>query len=278
MTHVLLVEDDDVLREATEMGLTRMGYRVDSVGDGLDAVEFVRGTPVDLVLLDVMLPSLNGASVTRRVREFSDVPIIMVSARGDDVDTVNGLDAGADDYVVKPVNLQVLEARIRALLRRGELAGAAGADSPQPRASGAGADDAGATTGVAPVSAASGASLEESVPEAAALLSPTEPAGDTEAPPAETAIGPGLDVDPVRMRVHLDGEPVHLTPTEWKLLLLLRRAAGAVVTREELLTRVWGSAWATEARVVDVHVQRLRAKIGAGHVDTVRGFGYRFHE
>lgn len=269
---VLIVEDDDVLREATQLGLERLGYQVAAVGDGLEAVEFLQRTPVDLVLLDVMLPSLNGASVTRRVREFSAVPIIIVSARGDDLDTVNGLDAGADDYVVKPVNLQVLEARMRALLRRrggaGEhptaLSGEPGSAGAVPALPGTVGTPSGPTARTAPERASS---------------NPTPAPGAADGAPPPTAQIPrhGLLIDPRKLRVHLDGEQVHLTPTEWKLLLLLHAGGGAVVTREELLTRVWGAGWGNEARVLEVHVQRLRAKIGAEHISTARGFGYRFH-
>lgn len=263
---VLIVEDDEVLREATQIGLERLGYAVDSVGDGLEAMEFLERTAVDLVLLDVMLPSLNGASVTRRVREFSDVPIIIVSARGDDLDAVNGLDAGADDYVVKPVNLELLEARIRAQLRRTNVG-----DGRSQQGAG--------HTGKRPEITRPGPQATRATPSNIAATDVARGDFAEDPGPVTTAQIPvvGLVVDAAKMRLYVDGVPAHLTPTEWRLLLLLHGAQGAVVTREELLTRVWGGAWTEEGRVLEVHVQRLRAKIGASHIITARGFGYRFH-
>lgn len=229
-TRLLMIEDDEVIREATTLGLSRLGYLVEGVGDGLEGLERFKvlqaDNPVDAVLLDVMLPTMNGTQVCRALRRFSSVPVIMVSARGDGIDMVNGLDAGADDYLAKPYDLQVLDARLRAVLRR----------------------------------------TREIVPRPAAA--------DAEAERPKTP-GAGLDIDPHRLSVTLDGQEVRLTPTEMRILLLLSQDPGGVVSRTEILTEVWGHGWDSDHRVIDVHVQRLRRKIGAARVETVRGFGYR---
>ncbi|MFJ6415273.1 response regulator transcription factor [Paeniglutamicibacter sp. NPDC091659] len=227
---LLMIEDDEVIREATTIGLSRLGYLVEGVGDGLEGLERLRAQhatdPVDAVLLDVMLPTMNGTQVCRALRRFSSVPVIMVSARGDGIDMVNGLDAGADDYLAKPFDLQVLDARLRAVLRR----------------------------------------TRELTP------SPAQAREETPKPPER-----GLDIDPHRLIVTLDGQEVHLTPTEMRILLILGEDPGSVVSRTEILTEVWGNGWDSDHRVIDVHVQRLRRKIGAARVETVRGFGYRLH-
>ncbi|MEV6673000.1 two-component system response regulator CseB [Streptomyces sp. NPDC051162] len=227
-THVLFVEDDDVIREATQLALERDGFEVTAVPDGLLGLERFRARRPDIALLDVMVPGLDGVSLCRRIRDESTVPVIMLSARADSIDVVLGLEAGADDYVTKPFDGAVLVARIRAVLRRFGHAGGAGsaADEPEP--------------------------LEGGVLRF----------GD-------------LEVDTEGMEVHKAGEPVALTPTEMRLLLEFSAAPGTVLSRDRLLERVWDYGWGGDTRVVDVHVQRLRGKIGQDRIETVRGFGYK---
>ncbi|CAL9490237.1 Transcriptional regulatory protein CseB [Streptomyces sp. enrichment culture] len=225
-THVLFVEDDDVIREATQLALERVGFAVTSVPDGLSGLEAFRADRPDIALLDVMVPGLDGVSLCRRIRDESTVPVIMLSARADSIDVVLGLEAGADDYVTKPFDGAVLVARIRAVLRRFGHAG--GGDRAEAEG-----EDGGVLT-----------------------------FGD-------------LRVDTEGMEVRRGGRPVALTPTEMRLLLEFSSAPGTVLSRDRLLERVWEYGWGGDTRVVDVHVQRLRAKIGQDRIETVRGFGYK---
>ncbi|MGW4148406.1 two-component system response regulator CseB [Streptomyces albogriseolus] len=225
-THVLFVEDDDVIREATQLTLERDGFAVTAKPDGLSGLEAFRADRPDIALLDVMVPGLDGVSLCRRIRDESTVPVIMLSARADAIDVVLGLEAGADDYVTKPFDGAVLVARIRAVLRRFERAGGVGA----------GQDD--------------------------ADRGPVLAFGE-------------LEIDTEGMEVRKAGRPVALTPTEMRLLLEFSATPGTVLTRDKLLERVWEYGWGGDTRVVDVHVQRLRAKIGQDRIETVRGFGYK---
>ena len=221
-SRILLVEDDPSIREVTAMGLGAAGFAVTTAADGVEALERFRSDPFDLVLLDIMLPRLDGYEVCRQIRKTSTVPVVMLTARGDTMDVVVGLEAGADDYVRKPFDLPELIARIRAALRR---AGAA-ADGP-----------------------------------------------------TELRIGP-LVVDVAGRTVARDGADVPLTRTEFDLLHELVRHAGQVLSRDVLLDRVWGYDYLGDSRLVDVAIQRLRAKIEADPaapelIQTVRGAGYK---
>ncbi|MCX4771743.1 response regulator transcription factor [Streptomyces sp. NBC_01260] len=229
-THVLFVEDDDVIREATQLALERDGFVVTAMPDGLQGLDAFRADRPDIALLDVMVPGLDGVSLCRRIRDESTVPVIMLSARADSIDVVLGLEAGADDYVTKPFDGAVLVARIRAVLRR---FGHASGGRP------------------------GGADGTESGPEGGVLVF-----GDVE-------------IDTEGMEVRRAGEQVGLTPTEMRLLLEFSSAPGTVLSRDKLLERVWDYGWGGDTRVVDVHVQRLRTKIGQDRIETVRGFGYK---
>ncbi|MFE4331877.1 response regulator transcription factor [Streptomyces sp. NPDC056831] len=208
------------------MALDRYGYQVSAAPDGLTGLEMFREGRHDLLLLDIMLPHLDGIGLCRRIRETSQAPILMMSARGDALDVVAGLEAGADDYVVKPVDTGVLVARIRTLLRRATFtAPATAADRP--------VDD--------------------------GLLTFRD-----------------LTVDTRGLEVRVSGRTLALTPTELRLLLEFVAAPGIALQRQTLLRKVWDYGWDGDIRVVDLAVQRLRKKIGADHIETVRGFGYKF--
>ncbi|OKI16499.1 two-component system response regulator CseB [Streptomyces sp. CB03911] len=238
---ILLVEDDEVIREATKMALERYGFPVDTAGDGLEGLERFRAQPPDLLLLDVMLPLLDGVGLCRRIREESLLPILMMSARTEPIDVISGLEAGADDYVVKPFETAVLVARIRTVLRRTGL-GSQPLAPPGP---------------------------------AAPAPAPAPDAGPAPGPAGSLREIDGLEVDTDAMEVRVGGRQVPLTPTEMRLLLEFTAAPGVVLERQTLLERVWDYSWGADTRVVDVHVQRLRAKIGAERIETIRGFGYK---
>jgi two-component system, OmpR family, response regulator MtrA len=218
---LLLVEDDPSLREMTQLGLAQAGFVVATASDGGEALERILADPPDLVVLDVMLPTLDGLEVCRRIRARLQTPIVIVTARSDPTDVVLGLELGADDYVTKPFDLPVLVARCRAVLRR------------------------------------------RTVPEATGTL----------------RVG-AIEVDTGAFVARRDGEALILTTTEFRLLAEFARHPGQVLTREVLLARVWDHDWLGDSRLVDVAVQRLRAKLEAdpAHptlITTVRGVGYR---
>src|SRR5215217_3136622 len=221
---VLVVDDDTALAEMLGIVLRGEGFDPVHCGDGEAALTAFREVRPDLVLLDVMLPGLDGIEVCRRIRAESGVPIVMLTARTDTVDVVVGLESGADDYVVKPFKPKELIARVRARLRRGE----------------------------------------DSAPE---LL--------TIGPP-----GNQITIDVPAHTVSRDGEEVKLTPLEFDLLVALARKPRQVFTREVLLEQVWGYRHAADTRLVNVHVQRLRAKVEPDPerpeiILTVRGVGYK---
>ncbi len=222
---ILVVDDEPDIRRLVVLHLEREGFRCRTAGTGPDALREAKAAVPDLVVLDLMLPGLDGLEVCRRLRSEAStagVPIIMLTAKADEVDRVVGLEVGADDYVVKPFSPKELVARVRAVLRRARP-----------------------TEGAAPVLSA----------------------------------GP-LTLDVARHLVTLQGRPLTLTPKEFDLLHALLESAGRVLSREHLLHRVWGYARAgeIESRTVDVHVRRLRAKLGdlGRRIATVKSVGYRF--
>lgn len=324
--HIVLVEDDEVIRETTQISLERFGYTVTSFADGREGFEFVTAHGADAVLLDLMLPTMNGASITRAIRERSTIPIVIVSARSEPIDIVQALEAGADDYLTKPFDMQVLNARIRAVVRRfitsgtgamGYSPASAATSSAHETVIGPGGriisggdlpDVLGPTPGFDSPRSPAGApatggdqSQEHSHPAIVgssphpAIVGPV-PAGGAGDPAPASAMGSAatadghdpaatlerrltlgsLTIDTGRLTVEIDGAEVHLTPTELRILLLLTEEPGHVYSREKIAYTVWGYEWAGDSRVVDVHIQRLRKKIGAERIETVRGFGYRF--
>ncbi|GIH91249.1 response regulator [Planobispora siamensis] len=224
MTRVLVVEDEESFSDALSYMLRKEGFEVAVAATGPDALETFDRSGADLVLLDLMLPGLPGTEVCRSLRQRSNVPVIMLTAKDSEIDKVVGLELGADDYVTKPFSSRELVARIRAVLRR---------------------------------------------------------QGDVEEPgTAVLTVGPvRMDVD--RHIVAVRGEQVQLPLKEFELLEMLLRNAGRVLTRGQLIDRVWGADYVGDTKTLDVHVKRLRAKVEADPSDprcilTVRGLGYKF--
>ncbi|WP_433499531.1 response regulator [Sphaerimonospora sp. CA-214678] len=224
MTRVLVVEDEESFSDALSYMLRKEGFEVAVAATGPDALEAFDRSGADIVLLDLMLPGLPGTEVCRALRQRSNVPVIMLTAKDSEIDKVVGLELGADDYVTKPFSSRELVARIRAVLRR---------------------------------------------------------RGDIEEPQsAVLAAGPvRMDVD--RHVVAVRGRQVQLPLKEFELLEVLLRNVGRVLTRGQLIDRVWGADYVGDTKTLDVHVKRLRAKVEEDPANprcilTVRGLGYKF--
>jgi len=219
---ILLVDDEPTLLETLALNLRTSGYEVVTASDGATALEMANSESPDLIVLDLMMPELDGLTVCRNLRQASDTPILVLTARTGELDKIIGLESGADDYMTKPFSLGELQARLRALLRR------AG-----PR-----------------------------------RMSDEMRSGD-------------LLLNLVSRRAYLSGKELVLSPKEFSLLAELMRHQGAVLSRDLLLTRVWGYDFFGDSRTVDVHVRWLREKIEPNpsqpeRITTVRGIGYRF--
>lgn len=256
MARILIVEDEEKIARFVTLELEHEGYQVEHAADGRTAVDLALERDYDLILLDVLLPQLNGMEVLRRVRKHKDVPVIMVTARDAVMDKVAGLDAGADDYLTKPFAIEELFARIRVALKRSEAVRAA---------SGVGG---GAGAGVASGTAAG-----------IATMSPATDTAQTAAAPSPAALAVGSVVlDPDRREVTVGGSPIALTAREFDVLALLMAHAGTVLTRERIAHEALGYDYVGDTNNVDVHIAHLRAKIedagGARIIQTVRGVGY----
>ncbi len=215
---LLIVEDEDSIAIPLADGLRREGFEVERAATGAEALA---APEPDLILLDLRLPDMDGYAVAREVRSRSRVPIIMVTARGEEVDRVVGLEIGADDYVVKPFGLRELIARINAVMRR---------------------------------------------------VADTGPSNEA---PDELVAG-SLTVSLRAQRVSIGDADVNLTPREFDILAMLAADPGAVVSRDDILRRLWGTTWAVQTKAIDVHVSSLRRKLGdPAWVETVRGVGFR---
>lgn len=254
MARILIVEDEEKIARFVTLELEHEGYQVEHAADGRTAVDLALERDYDLILLDVLLPQLNGMEVLRRVRKHKDVPVIMVTARDAVMDKVAGLDAGADDYLTKPFAIEELFARIRVALKRSEAVRAAsGAGDGTGMAAGAGGDAA----AIPPVSDSTRASALPS--------------------PATLAVG-SVVLDPDRREVTVGGSPIVLTAREFDVLALLMAHAETVLTRERIAHEALGYEYVGDTNNVDVHIAHLRAKIedagGARIIQTVRGVGY----
>ena len=255
MARILIVEDEEKIARFVTLELEHEGYQVEHAADGRTAVDLALERDYDLILLDVLLPQLNGMEVLRRVRKHKDVPVIMVTARDAVMDKVAGLDAGADDYLTKPFAIEELFARIRVALKRAEAVRAA---------SGVGGVGAGAGT-------AGGAG--------AAAMPPSGDSAQTAAVPSPAALTVGsVALDPDRREVTVGGSPIALTAREFDVLALLMAHAGTVLTRERIAHEALGYEYVGDTNNVDVHIAHLRAKIedagSARIIQTVRGVGY----
>lgn len=254
MARILIVEDEEKIARFVTLELEHEGYQVEHAADGRTAVDLALERDYDLILLDVLLPQLNGMEVLRRIRKHKDAPVIMVTARDAVMDKVAGLDAGADDYLTKPFAIEELFARIRVALKRAEAVRAASGAV----GTGAGAGATGAGTAA------------------------TSPAGDsakTSAAPSPAALTVGsVALDPDRREVTVGGSPIVLTAREFDVLALLMAHAGTVLTRERIAHEALGYEYVGDTNNVDVHIAHLRAKIedagGARIIQTVRGVGY----
>lgn len=227
---VMLVEDEEAFIEALQVGLAREGFEVVVARDGAEALAKFDGWNPDIMLLDVMLPKVSGTDVCREIRKTSQVPIIIVSAKGSEVDAVVGLEVGADDYIVKPYRLRELVARMRAVMRRSTLTQTE-------------IDDVG--FGAIRV-------------------------GD-------------VSIDPERHVVTIRDEVAKLPLKEFELLYVLMANAGKVMTRENLIDRVWGSDYFGDTKTLDVHIKRLRSKVESDpanpvNIVTIRGLGYKYEK
>ena len=257
MARILIVEDEEKIARFVTLELEHEGYQVEHAADGRTAVNLALERDYDLVLLDVLLPQLNGMEVLRRVRKHKDVPVIMVTARDAVMDKVAGLDAGADDYLTKPFAIEELFARIRVALKRSEVVRAASGG----RGVGAGAGTAsGAAGNAAAILPASGTAQAAATPS-----------------PATLTVG-SVTLDPDRREVTVGGSPIALTAREFDVLALLMAHAGTVLTRERIAYEALGYEYVGDTNNVDVHIAHLRAKIedagGARIIQTVRGVGY----
>jgi DNA-binding response OmpR family regulator len=229
LSKILLVDDETLITDSLTYSLKREGFEVEAVADGNSALEVARQLEPDLIVLDLMLPDISGFEVCRRLRTFTTSPVIMLTARSEEIDRVLGLEVGADDYLAKPFSFRELLARINALLRRVSLDRQASQPEPQ-------------------------------VPVLTMRL---------------------LTLDPAARRVVKGERELQLSAREFDLLHVLMKNAGRAMSREDLISQVWGEDWGGDPRTLDVHVRWLRIKIeedpaNPEYLQTVRGFGYRF--
>lgn len=224
-----MVDDEVRIRSIIKKYAEFEGHTVTEAGDGMEAVRFCRVKEFDIIIMDIMMPELDGFSACREIRKFSQTPIIMLSARGEEYDKINGFSLGIDDYVVKPFSPKELMLRIDAVLKRSK-----------PKAS---------------------------------------DTSDTKKQVVEID-GGGLRVDFTARIVYIDGKRVDMSPKEYDLLFYLIKNKNIALSREKLLTEVWGYDFFGDARTLDTHIKLLRKSLGryASYIVTLRGVGYRFED
>ena len=214
---ILIVEDDSAVKNLIATALETQSYRYHTAATGVQAVLEAATKRPDVLLLDLGLPDMDGVEVIRKIRSWSELPIIVISARSEDTDKIDALDAGADDYLTKPIKMKLLVSRVQAILKR----------------------------------------------------------IDAEAAPAEPAAA-GITVDRERYAVLRDGHEVALPRKEFALLDLLYSSPGKLFSREEIYAKIWGTEVVVGDRTIDVHIRKLRQKIGDERIVTIKGVGYKF--
>ncbi|MFJ8631250.1 response regulator transcription factor [Streptomyces sp. NPDC093568] len=265
---VLLIEDDETIAEPLTEGLGHFGLTVDHVTTGAEGLRSEYG---DVVLLDLGLPDMDGIDVCRGIRRVSDVPVIILSARGEEADRVLGLELGADDYLAKPFSIRELVARVRAVTRRTQRAETPAEAGPEP------ALERGRTEALVERLRAEAAAAPALTAPPAPLSYEAAPASSYEEPPPPPSYPPGpLVVDRRTRQVWVGEIPVTLTPKEFELLALLTEDPGAVYSRQQILDRVWDPHYEGPTKTLDVHVAALRRKLGdSAWIQTLRGVGFR---
>ena len=223
MYKILIVDDEEMIRKIVAKYASFEGHEITEASDGMQAVELCRNGSFDVVIMDIMMPELDGFSACREIRKFSDVPIIMLSARGEEYDKINGFGLGVDDYVVKPFSPKELMMRVEAIMKRARRA-------------------------------------------------------DAEANTNEVFELGVLKADVTARVVWVDGKAVDLSPKEYDLFFYMLKNRNVALTRERLITEVWGYDYFGDDRTLDTHVKLLRRSLGeaAKYIVTLRGVGYRF--
>ena len=220
MAKILIVDDEEKIRFVVKEYAQFSGYEVAEASDGAQALEICKNQTIDLIVMDVMMPGVDGFSAVKEIRKFSPVPVIMLSARGEEYDKLFGFELGIDDYVVKPFSPKELMARIAAVLARGKATVAA----------------------------------------------------------RETMQFGGLFIDVTGRNVTVDGVPAQMTPKEYELLFYMAKNKGIALSRERLITEVWGYDYFGDDRTLDTHIKMLRQNLGPyrGYIVTLRSMGYKF--
>ena len=226
MYKILVVDDEEMIRRLIAKYATFEGHTVVEAGDGMEAVRLCREGGYDILILDIMMPELDGFSACREIRKFSDIPIIMLSARGEEYDKINGFGLGVDDYVVKPFSPKELMLRVEAVMKR-----------------------------------------------VRASAKPTEDISTNEI----VDLG-GLKADITARIVYIDGERADMSPKEYELFFYMLKNRNIALSRDKLLSEVWGYDYFGDDRTLDTHIKLLRRSLGkyADYIVTLRGVGYRF--